>query len=91
MRGYRRGHNSVAEVSFQVSQSLPQSLTFYEQVDLKWIREQVRLNPLVTLQQLCDRVKEQTGASMSITHMKRVLLRAGVRRVPGSRSKQVPA
>jgi site-specific DNA recombinase len=86
--------NSVIEseeIPFEISQSLPQRLTVYEQIDLEYIRQQVRQNPLITLKQLSDRIGKKIGVSPSISHIERIFRLAGISRIPGSRAKQVAA
>jgi site-specific DNA recombinase len=82
------GRNSV-ETPFELSQLIPQTPTIYEQIDLEWVKKQVRQNPLVTLQQLSDSISQEFGMTLSISHMERILRLAGVSRISGSRAKQV--
>ena len=74
MTGYRRGHNSVEEVPFQVSQNLPQQpLPLKEQINPDYLRELIARDPRCTLQQLCDWVREEQGITMSKTAMCRLV------------------
>jgi transposase len=86
---YSRGHNPVEEFAFEISQELPDRRTIYEQIDLEWVRERVRENPLVTLSGLSQLIHKQFGVSPSITHMLRIQQLAGISRIPGSRAKQI--
>jgi site-specific DNA recombinase len=89
---YSRGHNPVEpveEFAFEISQDLPDRRTIYEQIDLEWVRERVRENPLLTLMQLSQLIHTQFGVAPSISHMLRIQLLAGISRIPGSRAKQV--
>ena len=90
MTSYRSDLNAV-EFPFEISRSIPQALTIYEQVDLEWVRGKVRENPLVTLKGLSELIREQFGVEPSISHMLRIQQLASVSRIPGSRAKQVTA
>jgi hypothetical protein len=94
MTSYRDARNSVIEaeeIPFEISQVLPQKITIHEQIDLDWVRDQVRANPLVTLKGLSDLIHQQFGVTPSLTHMERILRLASISRIPGSRAKQVAA
>jgi len=72
--GYRRGHNSVAEVPFQISEDLPQQLVpLKQQIDAVYLRALIKRDPSCTLKQLCDWVREERGISMSTTAMCRLV------------------
>jgi hypothetical protein len=46
---YSDGRNSVVEakeIPFEISQALPQTLTIYGQINLEWVRDKVKRNPL---------------------------------------------
>ena len=90
MTSYSDGRNSVVEaeeIPFEISQALPQTLTIYEQIDLEWIRKQVRNNPLITLQQLSELIGKKFAVTPSTTHMGRITRLAGISRIPGSSAK----
>jgi hypothetical protein len=90
MTSYPCAPNAV-DFPFEISRSIPQALTIYDQVDLEWVRGKVRENPFVTLQQLAELIHQQFGVKPSISHMLRIQQLAGISRIPGSRAKQVAA
>jgi hypothetical protein len=70
----RRGHNSVTEVSFQVSHNLPeQPLHLKQQINADYLRRLIARDPRCTLQQLCDWMREEQGITMSKTAMCRLV------------------
>lgn len=89
MTNYSRGHNPVKKFAFEISRMLPQAKSIYEQVELDWIRERVRENPLVTLSKLSQLIHKQFGVTPSVSHMLRIQQLAGISRMPGSRTKVV--
>lgn len=90
MTGYPCAPNAV-EFPFEISRSIPQAQTIYDQVHLEWVRQKVRENPLITLQQLNDLIHQQFGVKPSTSHLLRIQQLAGISRIPGSRAKQVTA
>ena len=71
---YRRAHNSVAEVPFEVSQNLPeQPLPLRQQIRDDYLRKLIERDPRCTLKQLCDWVREERGVAMSKTAMCRLV------------------
>jgi site-specific DNA recombinase len=92
LTNYSDGRNSVVEakeIPFEITQTLPHTPTIYEQIDLEYVRQRVRENPLITLKELADLSHQQFGAEPSITHMLRIQQLAGISRIPGSRAKHV--
>jgi hypothetical protein len=89
-KSYSDGRNSVGEaeeIPFEISQSLSQTPTIYEQIDLEYVRQQVQQNPFVTLQELSYLIYQKFGVEPSITHMLRIQRLAGISRILGSRAK----
>ena len=85
---YRQDRSSV-KTPFELSQALPGTITIYEQIDLEWVRERIRENPLVTLRSLSQLIKQQFGVAPSISHVLRLQQLAGISRIPCSRAKTV--
>lgn len=79
MQRYCRGHNSVEEVSFQVSQVLPQNLSL-QQLCEDFLRRLVQQQPSATLQGICEIIQQQRGLSLSPQTMCKLLLRIGLTR-----------
>jgi hypothetical protein len=78
---YRRGHNSVAEVSFQISQDLPQPpVPLHQRINARDLRQLVERNPAATLHELCEMVQKQRGIKMSTTSMCRLVKQHHIRR-----------
>jgi site-specific DNA recombinase len=72
--GYRHGHNSVAEVPFQVSQNLPeQPLPLKQQIEAEYLRTLIQRDPRCTLKQLCNGVGEEQSITISTTAMCRLV------------------
>jgi site-specific DNA recombinase len=79
--GYRHGHNSVAEISFQISQDLPHPiLPLHQQISTSDLRKLVETNPTATLHELCVLVQRQRGIKISTTAMCRLVKRHSIRR-----------
>lgn len=82
MRSYRRGHNSVEEVTFLLSQELPQPpLPLHQQITPDDLRKLVEKNPTATLHELCELVQKQRRIEMSTTAMCRLVKRYSIRRL----------
>jgi len=78
---YHRGHNSVTELPFQISQNLPQSpLPLHEQITPNDLRKLIEKNSATTLHELCEPVQKQCGIKMSITAMCRLVRRHHIER-----------
>jgi hypothetical protein len=87
MTGYRRGHNSVTEVPFQVSQNLPQQpLPLKQQINLDYLRDLIARDPRCTLKQLCHWVREEHGIAVSKTAMCRLVKGYNLKRMRSLRS-----
>src|SRR5215813_8302840 len=84
MEPYTRGHNPVEEFAFEINREVPQTKTIYDRIDLQWVRDRVRENPVVTLSELSQLIGKQLGVAPSVSHVLRIQQLAGIARVPGS-------
>src|SRR5205085_10839683 len=81
MTGYRRGHNSVAEVPFQLSQNLPASPPpLMQRLSNVYLRGLVMQQPAASLQDYCERVQQECENQITPQTMCKLLLRLGLSR-----------
>jgi site-specific DNA recombinase len=77
--GYSHAPNTVGDVTFELIRSVPQKpLTLRQQLDDFFIRSLVQRYPGFTLQELCERVKEERGVTLRRASMDKLMLRLGL-------------
>ena len=75
----RLAPNTVNGLTFELIRSVPQWLpTLREQLDDFFIRSLIQRYPGLTLQELCEQVKDERGVTLHKTSMDRLLLRLGL-------------
>jgi transposase len=78
---YRHGHNSVAEVPFQISQNLPASpQPLMQKLGADNLRSLVVQHPAATLQDYCELVQRERGIQVRPQTMCKLLARIGMPR-----------
>jgi hypothetical protein len=89
--GCHREHNSVEEVSFQVSQNLPQQpLSLKQQINAGYLQSLIKRDPSCTLKQLCDWVCNERGITIGKTAMCRLVKEYGLQRKHSHRAHVYP-
>jgi site-specific DNA recombinase len=78
-------------VPFEISKEVPLRTTIKDQIDIEWMKQHVRENPLITLTELAELVGKTYDMRPSITHLARILRSLGISRIPGSRQRQIAA
>jgi hypothetical protein len=94
MTSYSHDRNSVdspLDIPFEISKEMPQRTIICEQVDLEWVRSEVRENPLITLRELSELIHRRFGVEPSVSHVERILRLSRISRIASSRAKQVAA
>jgi len=76
---YGRAPNAVHEVTFELIRSVPQRPpTLRDQLDDFFVRSLVKRHPGLTLQELCEQVRQEKGVTLAKTSMDKILLRLGL-------------
>jgi hypothetical protein len=79
MVNYTWDPNTVYEVPFVFSKSLPPTpIPLRKQLDEFFIQSLVKQYPSATLRELCDKVEQKTGITLSTSSMGRLLGRYGL-------------
>ena len=76
---YRHGHNAADDTFFELLKAMPKSPNpLHQQLTPELLHRLIRQHSGDTLQQLCEQVKLESGVSLSITSMSRLLRRNGL-------------